>query len=167
MLTYHLAMTVGKPASLSRVEVNHLVMPGDANAYGTAFGGVVMQWTDVAAGMSAMRHARLPCVTAAIDQLSFLAPVRVGQQVILTAQVNAVFAKSLEVGVEVLAEDTLTGARQKCCDAYLTFVAVGPNGKPTPPPPLLAETDEERRREREAHLRREARRKLRLALRSP
>jgi acyl-CoA hydrolase len=142
-------------------------MPGDANVYGTAFGGVVMQWTDVAAGMSAMRHARLPVVTAAIDQLAFLAPVRIGQQVILTAQVNAVFGTSLEVGVEVLAEDPMTGVREKCCDAYLTFVALGPDGKPTPPPPLVAESDAERRREREARLRREARRKLRLLLRSP
>jgi acyl-CoA hydrolase len=142
-------------------------MPGDANAHGTAFGGVVMQWTDLAAGMSAMRHTRLPVVTAAIDQLSFLAPVRVGHQVILIAQVNAVFATSLEVGVEVLAEDTLTGERQKCCDAYLTFVALGADGKPTPPPPVIPETDEERRRQREAHMRREARRKLRLALRAP
>jgi acyl-CoA hydrolase len=160
-------MSAGKPAAQSRVEVNHLVMPGDANAHGTAFGGVVMQWTDLAAGMSAMRHTRLPVVTAAIDQLSFLAPVRIGHQVILLAQVNAVFATSLEVGVEVLAEDPLTGERQKCCDAYLTFVALGPDGTPTPPPPLVVETDEERRREREAHLRREARRKLRLALRLP
>ncbi len=167
MVTYHLAMTAGKPAAQSRVEVNHLVMPGDANAHGTAFGGVIMQWTDLAAGMSAMRHTRLPVVTAAIDQLSFLAPVRVGHQVILTAQVNAVFATSLEVGVEVVAEDPMTGARQKCCDAYLTFVALGPDGKPTPPPPVLPETDVERRREREATLRREMRRKLRLALRAP
>ena len=171
MLTYHLAMTAaiaaGKPASASRVEVNHLVMPGDANGHGTAFGGVIMQWTDLAAGMSAMRHTRLPVVTAAIDQLSFLAPVRIGHQVQLVAQVNAVFATSLEVGVEVVAEDPLTGERQKCCDAYLTFVALGPDGNPTPPPPVLTETDDERRREREAQLRREARRRLRLALRSP
>ena len=75
--------------------MNHLVMPGDANGHGTAFGGVVMQWTDLAAGMSAMRHTRLPVVTAAIDQLAFLAPVRIGQQVTLVAQVNAVFATGI------------------------------------------------------------------------
>jgi acyl-CoA hydrolase len=158
-------MSAGKPAAQSRVEVNHLVMPGDANAHGTAFGGVVMQWTDLAAGMSAMRHTRLPVVTAAIDQLSFLAPVRIGHQVILLAQVNAVFATSLEVGVEVLAEDPLTGERQKCCDAYLTFVALGADKRPTAVPPLLAETEEEKRRERDARVRRESRLQLRTALR--
>src|SRR5512139_2100759 len=114
-------MTAPLPASASRVEVTHLVQPGDANVMGTAFGGMVMQWTDVAAAMSAMRHARLPVVTASIDQLSFLAPVRIGQMALLHAQVNAVFATSMEVGVEVLTEDPRTGERRKCCDAHLTF----------------------------------------------
>lgn len=159
-------MTAGKPASESRVEVTHLVMPGDANALGTAFGGMVMQWTDLAAGMAAMRHARQPVVTASIDQLSFLAPVRIGQMAILTAQVNAVFGTSMEVGVVVVTEDPLTGTRQKCCDAYLTFVALGPDGKPTAAPPLLATNDEERRREGDARVRRDARLALRSTLRA-
>ncbi len=158
-------MTTGKPASQSRVEVTHLVMPGDANVLGTAFGGNVMQWTDLAASIAAMRHARLPVATASIDQLSFLAPIRIGHIAILTAQVNAVFSTSMEVGVEVLTEDPGSGARRKCCDAYLTFVALGPDGKPTAVPPLAAEGEEERRREREARVRREARLALRSALR--
>jgi acyl-CoA hydrolase len=158
-------MTAPKPARASRVEVVHLVQPGDANVMGTAFGGMVMQWTDVAAAMAAMRHARLPVVTASIDQLSFLAPVRIGQMALLHAQVTAVFATSMEVGVEVLTEDPGTGERRKCCDAYLTFVALGPDGRPTAVPPLLAETDEERRRERDARVRREARLRLRETLR--
>jgi acyl-CoA hydrolase len=149
------------PVKASRVEMTQLVMPGHANVLGTAFGGTVMQWTDLCASMAAMRHARLPVVTASVDQLSFLAPVRIGQIAILSAQVNAVFATSMEVGVEVLTEDPHTGERRRCCDAFLTFVALGPDGRPTSVPELLAESDEERRREREAHVRREARLALR------
>jgi acyl-CoA hydrolase len=154
-----------KPAAASRIEITHLVMPSDANMLGTAFGGMVMEWTDLAASMAAMRHARLPVVTASIDQLSFLAPIRIGQMAILQAQVNAVFATSMEVGVEVTSEDPLTGERRKCCDAYLTFVALGADKRPTGVPPLRTESDEERRRERDARLRREARLALRTTLR--
>ncbi len=158
-------MTDGKPASDSRVEMTHLVMPGDANVLGTAFGGKIMEWTDLAAGMAAMRHARLPVATASIDQLSFLAPGRLGEIAMLTAQVTAAFRTSREVGVEVVTEDPVTGARRKCCDAFLTLVALDRGGRPTAVPPLLATTDEERRRERDATVRREARLALRAALR--
>jgi acyl-CoA hydrolase len=152
------------PAGASRVEMTQLVMPGHANVLGTAFGGTIMQWTDLAASMAAMRHARLPVVTASIDQLSFLAPVRIGQIAVLRAQVNAVFSTSMEVGVEVLTEDPRTGALQRCCDAYLTFVALGPDGRPVAVPPLGAASEEERHREREAQARRDARLALRQAL---
>jgi acyl-CoA hydrolase len=158
-------MTPGKPASESRVEATHLVMPGDANVLGSAFGGKIMEWTDLAAGMAAMRHARLPVATASIDQLSFLAPVRIGQIALVHAQVTAVFTTSMEVGVEVLTEDPRTGARRKCCDAFLTFVALDRDGRPTAVPPLLATSDEERRREQDARVRRESRLALRAALR--
>ncbi len=154
-----------KPAAQSRIEHTHLVMPGEANNLGTAFGGMIMQWTDVAGAMAAMRHARGPVVTVSIDQLTFLAPIRIGHMALLSAQVNAVFSTSMEVGVEVSSEDPMTGDRRKCCDAYLTFVALGPDKRPTALPPLLAETEEERRREREARVRREARLQLRAALR--
>jgi acyl-CoA hydrolase len=152
------------PAGASRVEMTQLVMPGHANVLGTAFGGTIMQWTDLAASMAAMRHARLPVVTASIDQLSFLAPVRIGQIAVLRAQVNAVFSTSMEVGVEVLTEDPRTGALQRCCDAYLTFVALGPDGRPVAVPPLAAIGEEEQHREREARTRRDARLALRQAL---
>src|SRR6266545_3706725 len=157
-------MAPPKPASGSRVHVTHLTMPGDANSLGTAFGGIVMQWADLAAGMAAMRHARLPVVTVSVDQLTFLAPVRIGHMAILVAQVNAVFSTSMEVGVEVSTEDPMTGERRKCCDAFLTFVALGPDKRPVAVPPLLAETEEEKRRERDARVRREARLHLRNAL---
>jgi acyl-CoA hydrolase len=154
-------MPKAKPVSQSRVDHTHLVMPGEANNLGSAFGGMIMEWTDVAGAMAAMRHARGPVVTVSIDQLTFLAPIRIGHMALLTAQVNAVFHTSMEVGVEVSSEDPLTGERRKCCDAYLTFVALGPDRRPVPVPPLLAETDEERRRERDARVRREARLALR------
>jgi len=155
------------PAAASRVEMTQLLMPGHANVHGTAFGGTIMQWTDQCAGMAAMRHARLPVVTASVDQFTFLAPVRIGQIAILRAQVNAAFGRSLEVGVEVLTEDPRSGELRRCCDAYLTFVALGPDGRPTAVPALRAETDEERRREAEARDRRQARLAQRAASRSP
>ena len=145
------------PAGASRVEMTQLVMPGHANVLGTAFGGTIMQWTDLCASMAAMRHARLPVVTASIDQLSFLAPVRIGQIALLRAQVNAVFGTSMEVGAEVLDENPITGERLKCCDAFLTFVSLGADGRPTRAPPLLTGSEEEARRVREAQARREVR----------
>jgi acyl-CoA hydrolase len=153
------------PASASHVEMTQLVMPSHANSHGTAFGGTVMAWTDLAAGMAAMRHARLPVVTASIDQLVFRSPVRIGQIALLRAQVNAVFATSMEVGVLVLTEEPLTGEQRLCCEAFLTFVALGPDHHPRPVPPLLVETELERQRQREAVTRRAARLELREALR--
>ncbi len=153
------------PASASRVEMTQLLMPGHANSHGTAFGGTIMQWTDQCAGMAAMRHGRLPVVTVSVDQFTFLSPVRIGQIAILRGQVNAVFRSSMEVGVEVLTEDPRTGEVRRCCDAYLTMVAVGDGGRPVAVPPLRVDTGEERRREREAGVRREARLALREALR--
>jgi acyl-CoA hydrolase len=153
-----------KPPSDSLVEMTELVMPSDANALGTAFGGRIVQWTDLAAGVCAMRHSRLPVVTVSIDQLTFLAPVRIGHIALLRAQVNAVFRSSMEVGVEVSTEDPRTGERYKCCDAYLTFVALGGDNRPTEVAPLVTESAEEKRRERDARTRREARLALRAAL---
>jgi acyl-CoA hydrolase len=146
-----------KPASASRVETTHLVMPPDANSMGNAFGGAVMQWIDVAAAMSALRHARLPVVTASVDGLNFTGPIRVGHMAILVARVNATFGSSMELEVIVVAEDPRSGVRQQCCDAFLTFVALGPDGKPTAVPPLLCQTEDERKRAEAARGRREAR----------
>jgi acyl-CoA hydrolase len=156
--------TAPKPPSASLVEMTELVMPSDANALGTAFGGRIVQWTDLAAGVCAMRHAGIAVVTVSIDQLTFLAPIRIGHVALLEARVNAVFRTSMEVGVQVIAENPLTGERHKCCDAYLSFVALGPDKRPAPIPPLLVETEEERRRERDARTRRETRLALRAAL---
>src|SRR5574341_1071389 len=150
-----------KPPSSSLVEMTELVMPTDGNALGTAFGGRIVQWTDLAAGVCAMRHAGVPCVTVSIDQLTFLAPIRPGHVALLEARANAVFRSSREVGVVVIAENPLTGERHKCCDAYLSFVALGADKRPTEVPPLLVASEDEKRRERDAHTRRAARLALR------
>ena len=126
-----------KPPSASRVEMTELILPSDANGLGTAFGGKVMQWTDLAASMAAMRHSRMPVVTASIDQLGFLAPIHVGELAVFRAQVNAVFGSSMEVEVNVVAEAPATGERRHCCEAFLTFVALGPSGRPSRAPGLL------------------------------
>jgi len=154
-------LTAAKLASTSRVEMTQLVLPSYANSMGNAFGGRVMQWIDLAGAMAAMRHARMAVVTASMDQLSFHAPIRVSQIAILQARVNAVFGSSMEVEVTVEAEDPRSGQRTLCCDAFLTFVALGGEGKPAKAPLLLPATEEEERRVREA----EARRAERLARR--
>ena len=146
-----------KLASASRVEMTQLVLPGYANSFGNAFGGRVMQWIDLAAAIAAMRHTRMPVVTASIDQLVFRAPIRVAQIAILRAQVNAVFGSSLEIEVTVEAEDPRSGDRKLCCDAFLTFVAMGPDGGPAKAPLLLSETEDEARRAGEAAARRAVR----------
>jgi acyl-CoA hydrolase len=146
-----------KLASSSAVEMTQLVMPTDANGLGTAFGGRIVQWIDLAASMAGMRHCRTPVVTASIDQLAFLAPIRVGDIVVLRAQVNAVFGSSMEIQVDVLAEKPSTGARQPCCEAFLTFVALGPEGRPSRAPILLPQSEDEEQRARDAAARRTAR----------
>jgi acyl-CoA hydrolase len=145
--------------------MTQLVMPGDANVVGTAFGGRIMSWIDLAAALAAMRHARMPVVTASIDQLDFLAPVRIGQVALVRARVNAVFGSSMEVGVEVLTEDPVTGDRRKCCDAFVTLVSLGPDGRPTRGPRLTPEGDDDRRRAAEAEERRALRQQHRRARR--
>ncbi len=137
--------------------MTELVLPQHGNAIGTAFGGTILAWMDVAGAIAAQRHAGRVAVTAAIDDVSFLAPIRVGDVVVLTARVTGAFHKSLEVEVEVQREDPLTGARTLCVDAYMTFVALAEDGKPTRVPPLSAETAEDQRRARDAATRRERR----------
>ena len=152
-----------KLASSSSVQMAQYVMPSDANTLGTAFGGRVVQWIDLAAAVAARRHARVTCVTISIDQLSFLAPLRIGQVALLEAHVNAVFGSSMEIEVQVDAEDLDSGEKIRCCNAYLTFVALDDDGKPVKAPMLLTATEDEARRAREA----EARRAARLGARRP
>jgi acyl-CoA hydrolase len=116
-----------------------------------------MQWIDVAAAVAGMRHAGGLVVTASVDALHFLSPIRVGEVVTLRAQVNYVGRTSMEVGVRVEAESAGQRARRNTTKAYLTFVAIDDAGRPRPIPPLVVDTDEDRRRAADAQLRRSAR----------
>jgi acyl-CoA hydrolase len=141
----------------SRVETANLVLPGLTNVHGTIFGGILMQWIDVAAAIAAARHAGMAVVTAAMDRLHFLRPVRLGAVVIVQAQVNFVARTSMEVGVRVFVEDLRTKERTQATRAYVTMVAVDGNGCPVAVQPLVLETDEDRRRHAAAEQRRAGR----------
>jgi acyl-CoA hydrolase len=142
------------------VIMTEIVLPVHANALGTIFGGQIVSWIDIAGAIAAGRHARKIVVTASIDAMNFLAPVKVGQNVHIRASVNFVAKTSMEVGVRVDSENPLTGEMAHTATAYLTFVALDSNGKPTEVPPLLLVTDAEKRRFEEAKKRREARMSL-------
>jgi len=146
-----------KPPSESLTETVHVVLPNDANPLGFVLGGTVMHLVDIAGAVAALRHARVPVVTAAVDDLQFLHPIRVGDLMLLRARVNAAFKTSMEIEVEVFSEEALSGERQLTSRAYLTFVTVANDGARQPVPPLRLETDEERTRARQAAVRREER----------
>jgi acyl-CoA hydrolase len=154
-------MLKAKPVSESQSEYAELALPNDANALGDVLGGKVMHLVDLAGAMAAMRHARRPVVTVSIDHMNFLSPVHIGQLIILRSSVNRVFHTSMEVGVKVMVEDLMTGEQRHTSSAYLTFVALDKNGRPTPISPVVPETKDQIRRYEEAGKRRE----YRLALR--
>jgi acyl-CoA hydrolase len=148
-------MTVLTPRA-SRAETTQIVMPMHVNgAGGVMFGGIVMSWIDVCAGVSAIRHAAGPVVTASIDRLDFITPIRLGEIVILQSQVNFTATTSMEVGCRVETEDLRTRERRYTTKAYLTFVAVDGHGRPRPIQPIVPESDEDRRRFADAARRRE------------
>lgn len=147
----------GKPVKESFVEKIEQVMPGDTNTLGTIFGGKVMQWIDMCAAISAIRHVRKPVVTASIDVINFHAPARIGHFLIMQSQVNFTGKTSMEIGVTVMAEDPMTGERFLTTNALLTFVAIDQNGRPVKVPPVLPETQEEKKRFEEGRIRREER----------
>lgn len=143
-----------KPVSASSLVMAHQMLPQDANPAGNVHGGVIMKHIDTAGGVVAMRHVRGNAVTASIDRLDFLAPVFVGDLIIVKASVNMVGTTSMEVGVRVEAENLLSGGVRHCASAYITYVALDENGRPTSVPGLALETDEESRRNHEAQARR-------------
>jgi len=147
----------GKPVRESLSEYSEIALPNDANGLGNVLGGKVMHLVDLAAAMAAIRHARRPCVTASVDSLHFLHPVRIGQLIVLRSSVNRVFRSSMEVGVQVETETLLTGEKLHTCSAYLTFVALSETGKAVEIPPVIPESEEEMRRYRQARERREYR----------
>lgn len=151
--------TTGRRVADSATEMTQLVLPHEANVHGTVLGGTVMHWIDLTAAIAANRHCRRPVVTAAFDEMSFLAPINVGQLALIRARLTHVDKSSMEIRVEVDSEDALTGERRHTSTAYVTFVALDPvTRRPTPVPPLILVTDEER----SEHGRAVERRRLRL-----
>lgn len=154
----------GRRVAESQVQLVQAMGIQDANVAGFVHGGVIMKLVDTAAGIAAIKHSGGPVVTAAVDEMSFLEPVNIGDLVTVRASVNGVGATSMEVGVRVETEDVLTGRRAHTSSAYLVFVALDAHHRPRHVPFLVAETPDEERRMREARLRREDRLRRREAI---
>ncbi|WP_165987209.1 acyl-CoA thioesterase [Streptomyces sp. YIM 98790] len=156
----------GKPTAASRTTLSHIMSHNDTNLLGTVHGGVVMKLVDDAAGAVAGRHSGGPAVTASMDEMVFLVPVRVGDLVHVHAQCNWTGRTSMEIGVKVMAErwNESTPATH-VGSAYLVFAAVDEEGKPRPVPQVIPETEEDRRRRQEAQIRRTHRLARRRAIR--
>ncbi len=147
----------GRPASASTTWMSVVMEIAHANNAGFVHGGTIMRLVDSAAGIAAFRHSRCRVVTAAMDDMSFLAPVFIGDLLTVRAMVNDAHRTSMEVGVRVEAETVATGEVRHVNSAHLVFVALDENGRPTPVAPILAETADERRRQAQARVRREQR----------
>lgn len=151
-------MLVPRPVRDSQSEMAEIVLPNDANPLGALLGGRLMHWIDLAGAMAAHRHSRSYAVTASVDHIDFLVPVRVGDLVILKSSVNRVFRTSMEVGVKVFVENYIADTVQHVASAHLTFVAIDAKGNRTEVAPVIPETEEQRRRYEDAGRRREIRR---------
>jgi acyl-CoA hydrolase len=147
-----------RPVRESISEMTEIVLPNDANPLNALLGGRLMHWIDLAGAMAAHRHSRSYVVTASIDHMDFLVPVRVGDFVVLRSSVNRVFHTSMEVGVKVWVENYHTEKNRHVSSAYLTFVAVDAAGNRVAVPPIVPETEDEKRRYDDAARRREIRR---------
>jgi acyl-CoA hydrolase len=150
-----------KTPSESSVIMTQLVLPQHTNPLGSIFGGVIMSWMDIAAGICAQRHSRTEVVTAAVDTLHFLSPVKIGWVVTLKATVNYARTSSCEVGVRIDSENPLTGEHFHTASAYFTMVALGSDKRPTKIPPLRPESELEKQRFQEAEFRWQERQRLR------
>lgn len=149
--------TLMRTVAESQSERTEIVFPADSNALGNLFGGRLMQYIDLVGAMAASRHARAITVTASMDHLDFLAPVKVGELLILKASVNRAFRTSMEVGVRVMVEDVREQKLRHVSSAYLTFVAVDGLGQRVLVPQVLPETAHQKRRYEDAGRRREMR----------
>ncbi|MDE1976326.1 MAG: acyl-CoA thioesterase [Elusimicrobia bacterium] len=150
-------MPKAKPVRESLTQLADLMSPPDANMRGTVFGGKILQMVDKAAAVCAMRHAGRECVTVAMERVEFLVPIQIGHLVTVEARVNFVGRTSLEIGVEVYAEDTALGERRHTNSCLATMVAVDKNGRPASVPGLVLETPEDKKRHAEALARRKRR----------
>src|SRR5580693_6154515 len=147
-----------RPVRDSQSEMAEIVLPNDANPLAALLGGRLMHWIDLAGAMAAHRHSRSYAVTASVDHIDFLVPVRVGDLVILRSSVNRVFHTSMETGVKVFVENYIADTAQHVASAYLTFVAVDGKGNNVKVPPVMPETEEQQRRYDDAGRRRDIRR---------
>jgi acyl-CoA hydrolase len=147
-----------RPVRESISEMTEIVLPNDANPLNALLGGRLMHWIDLAGAMAAHRHSRAYVVTASIDHLDFLVPVRVGDFVILRSSVNRVYHTSMEVGVKVWVENYRSQESRHVSSAYLTFVAIDAAGNKIAVPQVIPETADEKRRYEDAARRREIRR---------
>jgi acyl-CoA hydrolase len=150
----------------SATEMVQVVLPNDANPLGFILGGTVMHLIDIAGAIACHRHTRTLLVTAAVDGLQFLHPIKVGDLIILKARVTAAWSTSLEVEVEVFSEEITTGVRRMSSAAYLTFVSIDTEGRRLPIPGLILETADERQKADEANQRRTERLRARAELES-
>ena len=149
---------VSRTVQSTQSEMTEIVLPNDTNLLGHLLGGRLMHFIDITGALAAYRHSRLPVVTAAMDHIDFIRPVRLGDLLTLKSSVNRAFTSSMEVGVKVWAEHTLTGEVDHVASAYLVFVAIDPvTGKPQRIPEAIPETPDELRRYNDARRRRDHR----------
>ncbi len=146
-----------KTVSASRTIMNEIVLPNDTNTLGNLMGGRLLHWMDICAAISAQRHTNRVCVTAAVDNVEFHSPIKLGEIVTLESRVNRVFRTSMEVEINVWAENPRTEERRKCNRAYYTFVAVDDDLKAVSAPQIRPETPDEEASYEEAARRRELR----------
>ena len=135
----------GRKASDSFIVMNELVLPNDTNTFGNLMGGRLMYWMDIAAALAAQRHCNGPVVTASVDNISFENPIKLGNVVHIEAKVSRSFNSSMEVHMKVWGEDVIQRFKYKSNEAYYTFVALNPTGRPRPVPEVLAESEEEKK----------------------
>ena len=141
--------------------MTELVLPNHTNQLGNLLGGQLMHWIDICAALASSKHAQRICVTASVDRIDFLHPIKLGDVVTIKASVNRVFNTSMEVGVKVLAENHTIGIQRHTNSAYLTFVGVDVNGKPVKAHEIIPQSYDEKRRYDQALIRREKRLRLR------
>jgi len=153
--------TQARTPSESASEMTELILPNDTNTLGNLLGGRLMHYIDLVGAMAAYRHSRTHIVTASTDHIDFIAPVHVGDLLILKAKLNRAFSSSMEAGVTVIVENTIAGTRRDVATAFLTFVAVDKQGRPVPVPALTPQTPEEQRNFEDAGRRREHRQRER------
>lgn len=146
-----------KKAHESYTEMNELVLPNDTNTFGNLMGGRLLYWMDICSAMAAQKHCSNVVVTASVDNVSFRRSIKLGEVVTIQAQVTRAFNTSVEVRMEIFAQNLPKGTKEKSNEAYYTFVAINPEGKPKQVPQLIPETDKEKQLYDEAQQRRELR----------